>query len=94
LGLVSLEATACGTPIIVASGTYIAKVVDEGKFGFSVKSDDIYELAETMRKMLNDNDLLREMGQKGRRFVFENYNWANIITKLEKVYDEVVVYAK
>ena len=93
-GLVPLESAACSTPVIVSIDNAIRNIIRQGKFGFSVKSDDIYELAETMRKMLNDNDLLREMGQKGRRFVFENYNWANIITKLEKVYDEVVVYAK
>jgi len=42
-----------------------------------------------MHKMVNDENLLREMGRKGREFVFENYNWANIITKLEKIYEEL-----
>ena len=89
-GLVPLEAAACGTPVIVSSGTYMANVVDEGKFGFSVKYGDINELAEIMGKMLNNDDLLSEMGQKGRKFVFENCNWVNIVTKLEKAYKEVV----
>jgi len=88
-GLVPLEAAACGTPVIVSFGTYMANVVDEGKFGFSVKYGDINELAEIMDKMLNYYELLRKMGQKGRKFVFENCDWANIVTKLEKVYEKV-----
>jgi glycosyltransferase involved in cell wall biosynthesis len=53
-----------------------------------VKYDDISELAETMGKMLNNEDLLREIGRKGRKFVFENCNWENIVTEFEKVYEE------
>ena len=89
-GLVTLEVAACGTPVIISRGTHMARVVEERKFGFSVKYNDIYELAETMRKVLNDNDLLREMGQKGRKFVLENFNWTDIVVKLEKVYEDVV----
>ena len=89
-GLVPLEAAACGTPSIVSSGTYMANVVDKGKFGFSVKYGDINELAEIMGKMLNNDELLREMGQRGRKFIFENCDWANIVAKLEKVYEEMI----
>jgi len=87
--LVPLEAATCGKPVIVSSTNYISHMVREGGFGFSVKYGDINELAEIMGKMLNNDDLLREMGQKGRKFVFENCNWANIVTKLEKVYEEL-----
>jgi len=89
-GLVPLEVAACGTPVIISKGNAIKDVVHEGKFGFSVKYGDISELAETMSKMLVNDGLQREMGRNGRKFIFENYNWANIITKLEKVYEEVV----
>jgi glycosyltransferase involved in cell wall biosynthesis len=88
-GLVPLESAACSTPVIVSEGNAISNVVRQGRFGFSVKYDDAYELAETMKKMLNDNVLLREMSQKGRKFVFENFNWTDKIVKLEKVYEDV-----
>ena len=87
-GLVSLEAAGCRTPVIVANGTPMAHIVDEGKFGFSVKYGDINELAVIMSKMLNNEKLLREMGQRGRKFVFENHDWENIVTQFEKVYEE------
>ena len=89
-GLVPLESAACSTPVIVSKGNAISEIIRQGKFGFSVKYGDIYELAETMRKMLNDNNLLREMGQNGRKFVFENFNWTDIVVKFEKVYEEII----
>ena len=89
-GLVPLEAAACRTPVIVSSGTYMGNIVNERKFGFSVKYGDVNKLAEIMGKMLTNEDLLREMGQIGREYVFENCDWAHIITKLEKVYRETV----
>jgi len=89
-GLVPLEAAACSKPVIVSKGNAISEIVRRGKFGFSVKYDDVNELAENIDKMLNNDELLREIGRKGRKFVFENCNWANVVTKLEKVYEEAV----
>ena len=89
-GLVTLEVAACGTPVIVFRGTPMARFVDEGKFGFSVKYNDIYQLTATMRKMLNDEEMLDDMGQKGRKFVFENFNWTDKVMNLERLYGEIV----
>jgi glycosyltransferase involved in cell wall biosynthesis len=89
-GLVPLEAAACSTPVIVSSGNAISEAICEGKFGFSVEYGDVFALAEIMHKMLNNDILLEEMGREGRKFIFANYDWANIVPKLEKVYEEVL----
>jgi glycosyltransferase involved in cell wall biosynthesis len=89
-GLVTLEAAASGKPVIVSNNTPMATIIKKGKFGFSVKYGDIDELAEIMGKMLNNDELLREMGQKGRKFIFGNCDWSNIVTKLKKVYEEIL----
>ena len=89
-GLVPLEAAACETPVIVSKGNAIKNIMHEGKFGFSVKYGDIYELARILRKVIVDDDLLKRMGQNGRKFVFANLGWTKQVEKLEKVYEEVV----
>jgi len=89
-GLVPLEAAACLTPAVVSKGNAISETIYEGKFGFSVKYGNINELAESMYKMLNNDELLRAMGQNGRKFVFKNCNWNDSVTKLEKVYFEIL----
>ena len=87
-GLTLFEAAACSTPVIFTSGNAVSEVVREGGFGFSVRYGDVVELAESMHKMLVNDTLSKEMGREGRKFVFENYDWAKIVPKIEKVYEE------
>jgi len=88
-GIVPLEAAASGKPVIVSEGTPMANIVEKGRFGFSVKYFNINRLARTIAKVLNNEELLKDIGQNGRKFVFENYDWTNIITGLEKVYKDL-----
>ncbi len=89
-GLVPLEAAVCSTPVIVSNGNAISETISEGKFGFSVTYGDINKLAGIMAKILNNDDLSRSMGQKGRKFIFENFDWTNLVVKLEDIYKDVV----
>ena len=88
-GLVPLEAAACSRPVIVSTGNSISDFVREGRFGFSVKYGDTRELAEVMFKMLSDEDFARELGQNGQQYLRENLTWDKIVTKIEKVYNEI-----
>lgn len=88
-GLVPLEAAVCRTPVVVSSGTPMADIVDKGTFGLSAKYGDINKLAEIMGRMLNNDRFLREMGQRGRKFIFENFNWSKIVDKFGKLYEQV-----
>jgi glycosyltransferase involved in cell wall biosynthesis len=74
---------------VVSKGNAVSDIIDRGKFGFSVNYGDINELARIMGKMLGNGVLLREMGQNGRKFIFEKFGWPNIVAKLEKVYEEI-----
>jgi len=89
-GLVSLEAAACETPVIVAQGTPMAEIVNRGKFGFSVNYGDIASLSKRMYELICDDVLREELGRRGRDFVFKNFSWSNIVTKIEKVYEEIL----
>jgi glycosyltransferase involved in cell wall biosynthesis len=92
-GLVPLEAAACSTPVIVCRGNAISEVIHKGKFGFSVEYDDIVELAESMHRMLDIDTMSKEMGREGRKFIFENYGWTDIVPRLERVYEEALCYS-
>jgi glycosyltransferase involved in cell wall biosynthesis len=89
-GLVTLEAAASSRPVIVSCNTSMATVVREGKFGFSAKYEDKDDLIEKINTLLNDASLRQDMGQRGQRFVFENYNWANIVPQIERAYANVL----
>jgi glycosyltransferase involved in cell wall biosynthesis len=89
-GLVPLEGAACEIPVVVAQGTPMSEIVNEGKFGFSVNYGNIEELAKVMHTVLCNECLQRDMGRSGRIFVLENFTWVNIVEKLEKIYDEAI----
>lgn len=89
-GLVPLEAAACSTPVIVSKGNAINNIIKQGQFGFSVEYGDVSDLSKKMNKLIYDDALREEMGRKGREFVFNNFSWNSIITRLEKVYEEVI----
>jgi glycosyltransferase involved in cell wall biosynthesis len=93
-GLVSLEAAACGTPVIVSAETPMSQIVNDGGFGFSVKYGDLNQLVKMLQIILNSDNLKGEMGQKGRRFVFNYFDWSKIIDKIEVIYNESLIVKK
>ncbi len=93
-GLVPLEAAACSTPVIVSKDNAISKIILEGKFGFAVKHSDVEELSNTLHFLLEDEKLQKEMGTRGRTFIFKNYDWDKIVSKIEKVYEHAIFNAQ
>lgn len=89
-GLVPLEAALCSKPVIVSDDSAMAEIVRQGGFGESTKYGDPSQLMEVLQKTLSDPEAAREMGRKGRQFVKKNFNWSNIISKLEAVYSSLL----
>jgi glycosyltransferase involved in cell wall biosynthesis len=72
-GLVVLEAMACGTPVIAFEEPAVREVA--GDAAIFVKLTSLREVAETVDWVLNNDDLLKEMSEKGlnraREFTWE-----------------------
>ncbi len=52
----------------------------------SLPPDRIQALAEGIIKAAQDADLRRELGERGRRFVIENYDWGAVAEKVVNIY--------
>jgi glycosyltransferase involved in cell wall biosynthesis len=90
LGLVFLEASACGLPVIATSQGGIPEVVLDQKTGFLLKEkDNEQELAGKVLDLLKNPAKAREMGEKGRRFMEDNFSWDRIAANLEALYDSL-----
>jgi glycosyltransferase involved in cell wall biosynthesis len=85
-GLPPLEAMACGTPVVTSNVSSIPEVV--GDAALMVDPYDVDELAETMRKVLQDERLREEMRRKGlvRAKLF---SWEETARNTRRVYEEV-----
>jgi glycosyltransferase involved in cell wall biosynthesis len=88
-GIVYLEAWKCGKPVIGARVGAIPEVIDDGKDGLLVEFGNVDQLISTIRHLLRDADLRREMGEAGRKKVEEKFNWQKNIGRIEKVFSGV-----
>ncbi|GAA5159632.1 glycosyltransferase family 4 protein [Amycolatopsis dongchuanensis] len=83
LGIVYLEASATGLPVIAGrSGGAPETVLDEVT-GHVVDGRDVLQLAETLASLLGDPTRARKMGQAGREWVSENWKWEDLATRLK-----------
>ncbi|MBI2566420.1 MAG: glycosyltransferase family 4 protein [Candidatus Schekmanbacteria bacterium] len=67
LGLVSVEAMACGRPVVATAVGGIPEVVSPGKTGFLHAPGDVAGLAESLVRLAVSPALRRELGEEGRR---------------------------
>jgi glycosyltransferase involved in cell wall biosynthesis len=71
-GLPPLEAMACGCPVIASNSSSIPEVV--GDAAVMIDPYDINEIADTMYKVLTDNNLRNQMINKGLKRA-EEFSW-------------------
>ena len=96
LGIVNLEAAACGTAVVASDVGGIPEVVDDGRTGLLVHYDpeDVgsFErgLAERMAELLADPDRAAAMGAAGRERVLAEFGWPAIAQQTVEVYSAVL----
>jgi phosphatidylinositol alpha-1,6-mannosyltransferase len=75
LGIVYLEASACGIPTIVGNSGGAPEALIEGKTGFLVDGNSVDEIADAAIRILTNPTLQKEMGSYGNRWVNDEWNW-------------------
>jgi len=75
LGIVYLEASACGLPVIAGNSGGAPDAVVEGVTGVTVDGRDSADIARAAIAMLDDLDQARAMGARGREWVISNWGW-------------------
>jgi glycosyltransferase involved in cell wall biosynthesis len=75
-GLTTLEALACATPVIATGDEVIKDEIN----GLLIPPNDAEKLANAMNRLLENKELRRKYGNKGRQIIEEQYSW-NIIAK-------------
>ncbi|MEV1074451.1 glycosyltransferase family 4 protein [Micromonospora parva] len=75
LGIVYLEASATGLPVVAGDSGGAPDAVREGETGYVVRGRDVGQLADRVAALLADRDLARQLGAAGRAWVEREWRW-------------------
>jgi len=80
-GFVYLEASAHGLPIIAHKIGGVEDAVLDGVTGFLIKPESTAELTEKINLLVNDQSMLKEIGENGRKWA-KQHNWSKVVKAL------------
>jgi phosphatidylinositol alpha-1,6-mannosyltransferase len=75
LGIVYLEASACGLAVIGGTSGGAPDAVLEAETGFAVDGTSPHDVAVAAIRLLKDSDLATRMGARGRQWIIDEWRW-------------------
>ena len=82
-----LEAMAMGLPVIVWDFLFYRDLVEHAKTGYLVEPNNVNEMAKLAVEVLGDEQARLLLTHHVRKHAEIDYNWANLATKILKVFD-------
>ncbi len=89
-GLVALEASACGIPVVASAVGGLLTLVDHGQSGFLVPERDPAVFAKYVNSLLDDPAAAAAMGARGA-IRARRYTWSLAAARLRRVYADLTV---
>ena len=80
-GMTIIEAEVMRVPVIATNVGGTSEAIINGKTGFLVNQGDVKEIEGKINLLLNDQNLAKQIGNDGRKFVIENFSWEMTVKK-------------
>jgi phosphatidylinositol alpha-1,6-mannosyltransferase len=87
LGIVFLEAAACGLPVVAGDSGGAADAVDSGVTGEVVDGRSVPAVASALAGLLAERSRAAAMGMKGRAWVQQEWSWEASVRRLGAMLD-------
>jgi len=87
---VLLESQAMNTPVIAYNVGGISQTMIDGKSGYLCKYKDIKKLKSAIKKLMQNEQLRKEMGEAGRKFVVDNFTLEHLADRHKNYYLDVL----
>jgi len=84
-GFAPLEANACGTPVVAIAEGGVRETLQDGVNGFLINDNNPIEIGRAISKLINNPNLVREIGESARNIVVEKWSLENAINNIENV---------
>jgi glycosyltransferase involved in cell wall biosynthesis len=88
-GIPPIEAMAAGTPVVATRSGAIPEIVRDQRTGFLVTKNDPRALADSILKLLRDQELRVKMGRTARDWVYENFTWDIVAKRMYRCYADL-----
>ena len=89
LGIVNLEAMACGSAVVASAVGGIPEVVADGETGLLVPVGDEAALASAIDALIRDPARAAELGARGRQRAVAEFSWDTIAAQTAQLYEEL-----
>ncbi|HYV36790.1 MAG TPA: glycosyltransferase [Gemmataceae bacterium] len=90
LPVVVLEAFAARVPVVGTAVGGVPEVIENGRSGYLVPAGDAAALADKIGQVLRDDDVRREMGQRGRQRMEEQFTFAAQSVQYQRLFEQLV----
>ncbi len=80
-GIVFLEASAFGKPVIGGNGSGAEDAIIHNETGFLIDPLDVHQLGTCILHLLKDGEFARRLGEKGRARVLSEFGWDQAVSQ-------------
>ncbi|OPY79855.1 MAG: N,N'-diacetylbacillosaminyl-diphospho-undecaprenol alpha-1,3-N-acetylgalactosaminyltransferase [Syntrophorhabdus sp. PtaU1.Bin153] len=87
---VLLEAASCARPIVTTDTNGCREIVRHGENGFLVPIRRVFELADALKRLIDNPQMRRDMGSKGREMVVREFGVQKVVAETLSVYQELL----
>jgi 1,4-alpha-glucan branching enzyme len=88
--MVPIEGFQMSKPILISNLRPSDEIVDDNVDGFLLPPDDPDKWAEKIVHLLNNPDICKNMGNKGRLKVIETFNMTTVTRNMERLYEGIL----
>lgn len=87
--LSTMEAMACGIPVIATPVGYIKEYVKDGINGYLMERNGFASMLQKVELLINNATLRQEMGLLARRSMVDHQNWDDVVDKIEQALADI-----
>ncbi|MDP8214142.1 MAG: glycosyltransferase family 4 protein [Candidatus Euphemobacter frigidus] len=88
-GIVALEGGAAGLAVVASRLQGIQEAVSPGENGILLRWDDDRAFIETILDLIRNPAKRKEIGERARQYVIDNYSWDKIAGKYSDIFSEL-----
>lgn len=89
-GRIVAEAMAAGKPVVAVNSGAIPEIIEDGVSGCLVEPGDVKSMANTVSKILRENDYAQKLGADGKLRISQHFTIQQTVKEFEKLVNEIL----